>query len=219
MSGFLARATACALGLGVLLAACQPVDDLEGVADPDGGVANGVADRRGAPATGLPGTVAGLAARGDQEAARWQDGARLAEIAIEVDGGQPVLARLTYVAADADRLLTVTVTADGLRAEQPTLGTFELTPITGAGLDAVPALPDGVQEPAALVEAAAATFAACDVQGEAEGVLYATGAPLSWHPDEQEWTSDLRWTVTLTTTAGGGAVLDPVTGETRGCIG
>lgn len=218
MIGSILRAALCALGVAVALG-CQPVDDL-GTRDETVGTGAGAeVDRRGAPLTGLPGTLAEVLARAEHEAARWQDGARLAEVAVDVDEeGRLTRAQLTYLAADADRLLAVTVSPDGLREQRPTLGAFDLTPITGDALDALPPLPEGVQEPTALVEAAPAAFATCGVDAVPAAVLYASGAPLAWHPDTQEWTDTLAWTATVTGDDGVGAVLDPVTAEIIDCV-
>ena len=219
MIGVTVRAAAYAVGIAVARAACQPVDDLAGVEEPGAEETGAGEDRRGAPATGPPGTLGEALARSRDEAARWQEGATLAEIATELDGdGSLARAQLTFLAADADRLLTVTVTADGVRDERPTLATFDLTPITGDGLRAVPPLPGDIQEPEALAAAALAAFSTCAADGAPDTVLYATGAPLAWRPDAQEWASPLAWTATVTSAEGGGAVLDPVTAETLDCV-
>lgn len=219
MIGLTARAAAYAVGVAVVLAACQPVDDLADVDEPGAEETGAGEDRRGAPATGPPATLDEALTRARDEAARWQEGATLAEVATELDeDGALARAQLTFLAADADRLLTVTVTADGVREERPTLAAFDLTPITGEGLGALPPLPEDVQEPDALAAAAPAAFATCAVDGAPDMVLYATGAPLAWRPDEQEWASPLAWTATVTSAGGGGAVLDPVTAETLDCV-
>lgn len=217
MIRFILRVAVCVLG-AVALLGCQPVDELENLEPADG--REGVeGERRGAPATGLPPTLTEALDRADEEAARWQDGARLAEAAVEVDDQDGLTqVRLTYLAADADRLLTVTVGPDGLREQRATLAAFDLTPISGDALDALPALPEGLLEPAALVEAAPAAFAECAVGGAPATVLYASGAPLAWAPDAQEWATPLAWTATVTADNGGGAVLDPVTAETLDCV-
>lgn len=211
---------ACAVG-AVALAACQPVEDLEGLADPgreEGGPQ--ATDRRGAPATGAPGSLGEALARAEGEAARWQDDARLAEAALEVDeAGALVEGRLTYLAADADRLLTVVITPEGTRVERPVLEAFDLAPITGDAIGALPSLPPDVLGPAQLVSAAQEAFGGCEVEGAAVNVLYATGAPLVWDPQGQQWAGALDWTVTVTTAEGGGAVLDPVTAQTLDCVG
>lgn len=219
MIGVTVRAAAYAVGVAVVLVACQPVDDLGGVEEPSAEEAGADEDRRGAPATGPPGTLDEALTRARGEAARWQEGATLAEIVTDLDAeGTLARARLTFLAADADRLLTVTVTADGVREERPTLAAFDLTPITGEGLGAVPPLPEDVQEPEALAAAAPAAFSTCAAEGAPDTVLYATGAPLAWRPDEQEWAGPLAWTATVTSAEGGGAVLDPVTAETLDCV-
>ena len=208
------------VGMVVALAACQPVDDFEDLADPasDGGEPRDV-DRRGAPATGPPGTLEEALARADGEAARWQDGARLAEAALEVDdAGDLVEGRLTYLAADAERLLTVVVTPEGVRVERPVLEAFDLTPISGDALAALPPLPPDVLEPDQLSGPAQEAFGECGVEGAPANMLYATGAPLAWNPQDQQWAGPLDWTVAVTTAEGGGAVLDPVSARALDCI-
>ncbi|HVM14927.1 MAG TPA: hypothetical protein VM287_11455 [Egibacteraceae bacterium] len=209
------------LGLvGVLVGAgCQPVDEFDGLAVPEQGGAPGQEDPLGAPEAGLPGSLSEAVTRADTEAARWQASARLAEAVVQVDeDGRLVEGRLTYLAPHADRLLAVEVTQEGLRQERPTLATLDLAPIPPEAVEAVPPLPEGAREPAELVAAAAEAFAACDVDGTPSAVLYATGAPLGWNPQEEAWTVPLRWTATVTTATGGGAVLDPVTATATDCV-
>lgn len=219
MSKLIARALACLLGMIVGVAACQPVDDIDNLDRPVEDAPAEEGERRGAPEAGVPGTIAATLARAQEEAIRWQEGARLAEVTAEVDDdGRVTQARVTYVAPDADRLLAVSVTPEGLDEERPTLNSLDLAPITGEALDALPPLPADMPEPAALFEAVLAAFAACDVGGAPETVLYASGAPLAWVPDEQEWAGPLEWTVTVTDAGGQGAVLDPVSGERLDCV-
>lgn len=210
------RAVACALGITVALAACQPVDDL---GDPvEESPAPEEADRRGAPPTGLPATLAAALAQADVEAARWQEGARIAETAVELDGDRLTEVRVTYVAPDADRLLTVTLTEEGLREERPTLGAFDLEPIPGDALAQLPPWPEGLQEPTALVQGSDQAFDVCDVEGAADAVLYASGAPLAWDPDAGDWGVPLGWTATVSGQDGAGVVLDPVSADLLDCL-
>lgn len=211
------RAVACALGIAAVLAACQPVDDFDEAVDED--PAAGQVDRRGAPATGLPATLAATLTRTDVEAVRWQEGARIAEVAVEVDGDRLTEVRVTYVAPDADRLLTVTLTDEGLREERPTLGAFDLESIPAEALGQLPPWPEGLQEPTALVEGSGQAFDACDVEGAPDAVLYASGAPLAWDPEAGDWGVPLGWTATVSTgDDGDGVVLDPVTAEQVDCL-
>lgn len=210
------RAVACALGITAVLAACQPVDDLDEPVDED--LAAGQVDRRGAPESGLPDTLAATLTQTDVEAARWQEGARVAEVAVEVDGDRLTEVSVTYVAPDADRLLTVTLTDEGLREERPTLGAFDLEPIPADALAQLPPWPEGLREPTALVEGSDQAFDACGVDGAPDAVLYASGAPLAWDPDAGDWGGPLGWTATVTTGDDDGVVLDPVTAERFDCL-
>lgn len=211
------RAGACALGITAVLAACQPVDDLDEPVDDD--LAAGQVDRRGAPDSGMPATLAATLAQTDVEAARWQEGARVAEVAVEVDGDRLTEVRVTYVAPDADRLLTVTLTEEGQTEERPTLGAFDLEPIPADALAQLPPWPEGLQEPTTLMEGSGQAFDACDVEGAPDAVLYASGAPLAWDPEAGDWGVALGWTATVTTgDDGDGAVVDPVTAERFDCL-
>lgn len=215
-----AAVAALALVAFLLVSGCQPVDEVDGdvVPEPDGTGGNG-STPRGAPAAGLPGSLSEALARGERAAAQWQRDARLAEIVLQVDDvGQFTEGRLTYLAPHADRLLEVEVTGDGTREELPTLDALDLAPIPGEALAALPALPDDVRDPAALVEASTDAFAECGVEGTPSTVIYATGAPLAWDPAAGAWTLPLDWSATVTTETGAGAVLDPVTTTATDCL-
>lgn len=217
MSTLAVRTTVCILGAALALAACQPVDEFDDLTGPVGEDEPAADEPPGAPAGAAPATLAEALDAGEAAAARWQDGARLAEAVVDFDGqGRMAGGRLTYLAPDADRFLTVEFGPDGVREERTTLAAFELSPITAAGVEALPALPDGVAEPAALAEQA--QEAGCDTTGPPVSVLYASGAPLAWDLDAQDWAAPLGWTATVTGENGGGVALDPVTGGVLGCV-
>lgn len=206
--------------LVVGLAACQPVEEIDDLGDaPDAGVGADDADLRGAPAVALPTTLAEALERAEGEAVQWQAGARLAEVVVAVtEDGKLAEGRLTYLAPDADRILAVGITPEGISRQRPTLATLGLTPIPGAAVEALPPLPEGTREPAELATAAEQAFAGCGVDGRPETVLYATGAPLAWNPDTEAWATPLGWTATVTTEGGAGAVLDPVAATVLDCL-
>jgi hypothetical protein len=201
--------------LMALVVACQPAG--EPALDPaDGAVGQSVEgeDAVGAPARGMPGTLAGLVERGRVPAQEWQPDPRLVEVWVALDEEQrPARANLTYVAADADRLLVVRVDGDGVSLEQPTLRTLQLAEVSAAGLDAIPELPDGVLDPTALAEAAEPALDECDLSAPVRTVVYATGAPMSW--DGQRWTAEPQWTANLLV-EDGGTVVDPADGAGTG---
>jgi hypothetical protein len=201
--------TLAAAGAAVLLGACQPVDSGDVPRDEleDTGTR---APARGAPAAaGLPGDLAALLGELETTAAQWQSGARPVELVVDLTNGTWTAARVLYLAPDADRFLLATVTPEGTSQERPTLETLSLEPVTAAGVEQIPALPDGVRGPADLVDAAAEVLEECDVAGEITTVLYATGAPVAW--DGARWTEPPRWEAALVTGDGAGASVDPVT--------
>lgn len=205
--------------VGLAPLACQPVDELEEVGGPST-EADGVeeANRRGAPLRGEPGSVAEAIDRAQTEAAQWQDGARLAEVFVDLaDDGDFAAVRLTYLAPDAERLLAIRVDEDGTSQERPSLDTFGLAAMPGSALEELPPLPEGAREPSDLLAAAEDALAHCEAPNPTQ-VLYATEAPQAWDPDSQVWTTELDWTVTVSDEDGAGVVLDPVTAEPAGCL-
>lgn len=208
------------LAVGLPLVACQPVDELDGAGEPPTD-ADRVeeADRRGAPLRGEPSSMAEAIERAQTEAARWQDGARLAEVFVELaEEGGLTEARLTYLAPDADRLLAVLVDEDGTSQERPSLEALGLAPMTGPALQELPPLPEGTREPSDLVTASQDALDHCEAASPPTQVLYATEAPQAWDPDSQTWTTDLGWTVTVSDGDGAGVVLDPVTADPARCL-
>lgn len=197
----------------LLLAACQPSGGPAADGTPPESVATTV-DRRGAPSTGVPQNLTDLVARGDETAVTWQDEPTLAEIAVTLDtDGRWESARLLYLAAEADRYLSLQLSPDGLAEQRPLLeSTLQLQPVPAAGLEQVPPLPDGTLDPLPLAEAAADALAACGVEGAVVDVLYASGAPFSWDAGTQTWRAVPEWTATLTDDAGFGVAVDPVSG-------
>lgn len=214
------RRLLAAVAMVALPLACQPVEDIDDLDSAETGAGGGQEeDRPGAPVAGAPATLAEAVSRGESEAAQWQDGARLTEVLVELaDDGHANSTRLVYLAADADRLLAVEVTAAGVQQQRPTLAGIMLEPVPGAALEEIPELPGDAREPSELAEAAEETFDACDVDGDVAAVIYATGAPQSWNSEVGEWSAPLMWTATATTADGAGVVLDPVTAEPTDCL-
>lgn len=206
--------------LGTVAAACQPVEDFDDLGDaPDSEAPAEEPDRRGAPHVALPTTLAETLERGEDEAVQWQNGARLAEVVVDVtDDGGLAEGRLIYLAPDADRILTVSITREGVRRDRPTLETLGLPPIPGPAVEDLPQLPAATREPADLAAAAAEAFAECGVEGRPATVYYATGAPVAWNADTGRWATPLEWTATVTTEEGAGAVLDPVHATVIDCL-
>lgn len=208
------RRAALVLAAALALAACQPVDDVvtrTGETPP-----SAAASPLGAPVHGMPADLAELLSRTEPVARAWQDAPRVAEIRVRFAGRERWSeAEVTYLAADADRLLTVTVGAEGLSRELSTLATLNLRPVSPRGIAALPELPAGVREPAALARAARVALRRCDVGSATDGVLYATGAPVSWNG--RRWSVPPVWTATVTTPRGGVQV-DPLTGDDLRCV-
>ncbi|MDP8969162.1 MAG: hypothetical protein M3N52_01360, partial [Actinomycetota bacterium] len=127
-------------------------------------------------------------------------------------------ARLTYLAAEADRFLTVQLRPTGGVQERPTLATLGLKPVSARGLQQLPPMPTNAREPAALARAARSALIECGVDQPTRGVLYATGAPASW--DGQRWADPPVWTATVTGPKDSGVVVDPVSGAqaSGGCL-
>lgn len=163
--------------------------------------------RLGAPEAGLPAQLDDLLIRGRRIAEEWQEAPVLAEVEVDLDDQlRWTGARLTYLAADADRFLALVASGSGFSEQQTTLSTLQAQPVTAEGLDQVPAFPDRALEPATLLEAEDAQ--ACDVRAPAS-VLYVTGAPVAW--DGTQWSAPPQWRVTVTSDEAG-AVLDPASG-------
>lgn len=205
-----------ALGAAVVLAlaACQPVDDYA-VRDRET-PPSAAASPLGAPQQGMPADLAELLERATVVAREWQDEPRVAEVRVSLGArGRWADAEVTYLAPSADRILTVTMSADGVRRELSTLATLSLKPVNARGLAQLPELPAEVQEPSALARGARAALRRCGMGAGAEAVLYATGAPVSWNG--RRWTAPPAWTATVMTDQGGVQV-DPLTGDDLRCI-
>ena len=195
------------LCVAVLATACQLSG---GPAARPGAVPTDASDgpRLGAPEAGLPSTLDELLDRGLRVAEEWQEEPILAEVEVDLDEQRRWTgARLLYVAADADRFLSLVASGSGFSQERLTLSTLQTQPIPAEGLADVPAFPDTVLEPVALLDAEDA--AACNV-GPPATVLYVTGAPVAW--DGVQWTSPPEWRATVTSEAAG-AVLDVASGS------
>ena len=191
------------LVLSLLLTACQ-------VTDPEGQVevtAGAIADDAPEPALGSPDedwprTTQAMRAFALPEAQTWQDDPVLADFTVFLAEGEWESVRLTYVAADAERMLVYESTPEQLSLERPLLEGLQLLPVPGAAIAAIEVLPEGALEPVELAEASATALADCDAAGEeVRAVLYATGAPAAW--DGTQWTRTPTWRATVVTDSTG----------------
>lgn len=203
------RVLAC-LAVAGLLAACQPVDHLEledEEAEPaplPGGGASGQ----------LPDTLEGLLDRGQDLAREWQREPVLAEVAVTVAGERWRRARLLYLAADADRFLSLRFDREQVSQERVTLETLGLEPVPAGGLAGIPQFPTDALEPAALVEQAQPHVDGC-LEGPPTEIIYDTGAPAAWQGSG--WSDPPVWSATLWHAGGDGGGqgrrVNPVTAD------
>lgn len=165
----------------------------------------------GAPRAGVPSTLDGLIELGDRRALEWQEEPVLAEVEVDVtDSGEWADARLTYLAADADRMLHLVAAGGGFTEQQPSLASLQIQPVPQAGLDELPEFPDDAATPEELATSEAAQ--SCGVTGDVT-VLYVTGAPIAW--DGSQWSTPPEWRVTVAAADGTGAQLTTA-GEAAG---
>lgn len=194
---------AAAVLTALLVTACQPAG-----APAPGPTTLASEAGLGAPPAGMPQSLDALLERTEPAALEWQDDPRLAELTVDVaEDGRWIAARALYLAADADRSLSLRLSAGGLAQQRPTLATLGLEPVSGEGLEAVPPLPDDAAEPTALLAAAQPLMGDCGATPPATQVLYATGAPVSW--DGTAWSVPPEWTATVLDGEASGVVLDP----------
>ena len=186
--------------------ACQPAGN-PGAAGPTTPAAPESEPRLGAPAAGgVPQSLDALLDRTDREARRWQDEPRLVQVVVALDEqGHWTAADASYIAADADRILTLTAEGQGLAEQLVSLATLQLQPVTAVGMEQLPELPDDVLDPVQLVEACATDVPAVEV-------AYTTGAPATW--DGTAWTVPPEWT-SLIATGEDAVSVDPTGGD--GC--
>src|SRR5687767_12300781 len=116
-----------ALVLAALAVACQPAGGPAAVALTQGSEG----PRLGAPdVDGVPQTLADVLQEATPRAQRWQDEPVLVEVTVDLDEqGSWSSTAAVFVAGEADRLLTVRATADGLAEQQTTFATLGLTPV------------------------------------------------------------------------------------------
>ena len=189
--------------LGLLLVACQPVDDevdldqQSPAPEEEDGAAGADFDR--------------ILSAADEAADEWDAAARLVEISVSVEDGAPVSGRVTFLGPDAARLLVVEVTGDTVEEQQPTAETLGFEPVPADALSEVPEPPEDLVEPDGLVDDLGGVLVGCGVD-EAREILYATGAPAGW--DGSAWVDAPQWRVTVVGEDGAGAVLEP-DGEPR----
>lgn len=209
-------ATLLAAALGMLLLACEPVD--EPLPDPGedtrseaGGDTE--AEALGAPEDDMPGELGQLVERTAPEAERWQPEPRPAEATVTLDGAQWRGASVTYAAAEADSMLVVRVDDDGLSTERINFEPIGLEPIPAGALADLPPL-SGVGAPEELAAAVEDRLAECGGEPPVAQVRLATGAPASW--EDGEWAQPPRWEAVVTDAAGVGTRVDADTGEPVG---
>lgn len=194
--------------LALVVLACtpgeEPVLPIEGES---GEPAAAPEEPLGAPDSVFVPTLRELTARGREAALAWQDDPRLAEVvALFDDDGAVTTAELTYLAADADRILSVTVTAGGVTPTRIRLDNFSLAPIDDFSLDAIAPLPGRALDPIDLAEAAASALSDCGVSGDPTSVVYASGAPWSWN--DGNWEPRPTWSAAVRSGSVGAVVLD-----------
>lgn len=201
-----------ALVLAAMAVACQPAGGPAAVSPTQG--TDG--PRLGAPDVGgVPQTLTDVLREAQPRAQRWQDEPVLAEVTIDVDdGGRWSATEAVFVAGDADRLLTVRASADGVVDQQTTFATLGLTPVPSDAVEEIPPFPDDALDPESLVTAAGDVVRDC-LGGRPNTVVYATGAPFAW--DGTRWTERPVWTARLTADDSA-AVLDAVTGDGASCV-
>ena len=162
----------------------------------------------------MPGSLSELQARGLPIAEEWQEKPTLVEVKVDLDADRRwTAARLHYVAADADRFLSLTTSGSGFTQERPSLAGLQLQPLTAQAVTQLPPFPADAVAP----EAAAADedVSGCGARGPVT-VLYVTGAPYAW--DGMTWTQPPRWRGIVTTVEGIGARVDLTTGAGQGCL-
>jgi hypothetical protein len=185
--------------------ACQPADD-PAVLEASEETGEEVAARPSVPAA-----LDELIAETDAVAAEWQDDVRAVEVLIHLTPEREATrARVTYLAAQADRFLTVEIDERGTSEERPTLATMGLYPVDPAGIEAIPSLPEGAEDPDDLAESAAPVLDECGFDTTVDSVLYTSGAPAAW--DGQRWAGELGWTATARSGGGNAVTIDPVDG-------
>ena len=197
------------LALTGLAAGCQLVD--EPIPPPRTPTPSGLPPL-GSPGEEFPTTIAELQAFTRPEAQVWQEEPVLTDVTVWLGpDGRWQQFRAGYVAAHADRLLTVRATPARLRVQRPLLAGLELLELGDEAVRDIAPFPGEALEPAALGRASRTALAACEVDGApVEAVIYATGAPGSW--DGEAWTVVPTWRATVVT-ADGGAVVDPTSGS------
>lgn len=198
--------------LAGMAAACQLAEsDPDGVAaGPSAAAPDDVA--LGSPVEDWPRTLPALLAHAAPEAQSWQDDPVLADLTVWLDdGGRWERVQLTYVAPDAERLLTYRSSPEELRLERPRLAGLQLPAVPAEGVEAITPFPEAALEPVDLAAAAGSALADCGVDGQpVRAVLYATGAPAAW--DGQQWTRNPTWRATVVSESAG-VVVDPTSGQ------
>lgn len=207
------RAAVVLCCVAVLAAGCQPAGG-PGAGGSEFPSDGSTARPLGAPAAGAPSSLDELLTRGLKRAEEWQDEPVLAEVEVDVtEAGAWTGSRVTYLAADADRMLQLVASGGGFTQELPSLASLGIQPVPEAGLDELPEFPEDAATPQTLAVSEAAQ--ACDVKGDVT-VLYVTGAPVAW--DGVQWATPPEWRVTVTGADGAGAQLDIAGAAAGDCL-
>jgi hypothetical protein len=187
---YIVRRCTAVLCCTVVLAACQPVDR-----PPTGGAEGRTTAPAplGVPDQQFPQTLDALLDRAGRAAEQWQDGAVMAEIAVELEQGRWRSAEVMYLAPGSDRFLRFTASSEGVEQSRPTLATLSLQTIDEPGIEQIPPVPKGFLDPDALLSTAQSALTDCGIDPRSSWILYATGAPFAW--DGSRWTQKLAWTV------------------------
>jgi hypothetical protein len=199
------------VSVSLVLAACQPFGGPGAVVPTSTAPAGRPAI--GAPPAGMPGSLAELLSRAETRAREWQDEPVVAEIEVDLDAQHRWLsARVVFLAADADRFLTLEAEGAGFTEQRPTLSTLQVVAVTAEGIAEMPAFPGDAAEPAVLAQSPAGDE--CGLAPE-RTVLYVTGAPVAW--DGTAWSTPPQWSATI----GAGdaaAAVDLRTGDLVRCL-
>lgn len=166
----------------------------------------------GSPDEDWPATLDELQAVARPEALNWQEEPVLADVTVWLQpDARWERVRLTYVAAEAERMLTYRAQPDELHLERPRLAGLQLQKLSQQAVDAMQPLPQEALEPVQLATAAGPALAECGSSDEPpRAVLYATGAPAAW--DGTQWTNNPTWRATVVTERAG-VVVDVTSGQ------
>ncbi len=201
-------------GLGLLVGACQPLDDPLAQDSEEEEPAQG--EGSGEPA--LAGSLEEVLEHGDAEARTWSGDAVLIDLEVALDAeGTWEDVTATYVAGGADEVLEVTLAPDPDAADGRSV-TSQTVRLATLGVDPLPSeaaaeLPDAddLADPDVVVEEAVAPLEGCEGSPPVREIRYTTGALAAW--DADGWTLEPRWRLTARDVDGAGVSLDATTAE------